>query len=174
MKIGVIISAALLVASQAPAQTVPWITLRSLEGKWEGAIWGKPGKGTSTREFRLELNSHFLSQRNECVFEAKSADAKPAVHEDFSMLSYDASQKKIIWRQFHSEGLVQEYILDSVSEDGKTLDFASSRMDNMTPGFRAKERFRILASGELEATFWLAPPGKNFEVYTQVLLKRVH
>jgi len=164
---------ALVLALEVCAQTDPWTTLRSLEGKWEGPIWGKPGKGTSTRVFRLELNGHFLSQRNQCVFEAKSADAKPAVHEDFSMLNYDANQKKIVWRQFHSEGFLHEYILDSTSDDGKTLDFVSTSMENMPPGFRAKERYRLVASGELEATFWLALPGKDFEVYTQALLKRV-
>jgi len=169
-----ILYAGLLVAMSAAAQTDPWATLRSLEGNWGGAIWGKPGKGTSTREFRLELSGHFLSQRNQCVFESKSADAKPAVHEDFSMLSYDANQKKIVWRQYHSEGFVHEYVLDSTSDDGKTLDFVSTRMENMPPEFRAKERYRLLASGELEATFWLAPPGKDFEVYTQALLKRIH
>jgi len=164
--------AGLLVAMSAVAQTDPWAVLRSLEGKWEGPIWGKPGKGTSTREFRLQLSGHFLSQQNQCIFDAKPTDAKAALHEDFSILSYDANQKKIVWRQFHSEGFVHEYILDSVSDDGKTLDFASTRMENMAPGFRAKERYRILATGELEATFWLALPGKDFEVYTQSLLKR--
>jgi len=46
---------------------------------------------------------------------------KAEIHDDLSLLSYDARQKKIVWRQFHGEGF--EYTLDSVSADGKSLEF---------------------------------------------------
>jgi len=168
-----ILYAGLLVAMSAAAQTDPWATLRSLEGNWGGAIWGKPGKGTSTREFRLELSGHFLSQRTQCVFESKSADAKPAVHEDFSILSYDANQKKIVWIQFHSEGFVNEYRLESASPDGKTFEFVTVRIENLPQGWRARKSYRVLSGDEIEETFSLAPPGKDFDPYTVAHIRRV-
>ncbi len=145
----------------------PWSNLRTLEGKWEGPTTGKPGKGITSRNYRFEMNGRFLSERNKVVWD------KAEIHDDLSLLSYDARQKKIVWRQFHSEGFVHEYTLDSVSADGKSLEFFSVRIENVPPGFRAKESYRILSADELESTFWLAEPGKDFVVYTESRLKRV-
>jgi hypothetical protein len=158
---------AMVAAHTVIAQTDPWANLRVLEGKWEGPTTGKPGKGISSREYRFEMNGKFLSQRNKVVWE------KAEIHEDFSYLSYDTRQKKIVWRQFHSEGFVHEYTLDSISADGKSLEFSSVRIENIPPGFRAKESYRMFSADEIESTFWLAEPGKDFEVYTETRLKRV-
>lgn len=162
----------ILVAFRAFAQEDPWAALHVFEGKWEGPTSGKPGKGTTTREYHFELNGHFLSQHDKSVYQSADAAAKPLVHEDFGMFSYDTSLKKIVWRQFHSEGFVNEYMLDSVSADGKSLTFVTTRIENL-PRTRAKKLYRILSADEIEETFWVAPPGKDFEVYTVAQLKRV-
>jgi hypothetical protein len=94
------------------------------------------------------------------------------VHEDFGVFSYDSNLKKVVWRQFHSEGLVNEYILNSLSTDGKSFEFVTTKIENL-PGFRAKKLYRVLSPDEIEETFSLAPPGKDFEVYTIANLKRV-
>jgi hypothetical protein len=167
MKKWLALSVAITIVHSAVAQTDPWANLRVLEGKWEGPTTGKPGKGITSREYRFEMNGKFLSQRNKVVWE------KAEIHEDFSYLSYDTRQKKIVWRQFHSEGFVHEYTLDSISADGKSLEFSSVRIENIPPGFRAKESYRMLSADEIESTFWLAEPGKNFEVYTETRLRRV-
>jgi hypothetical protein len=124
MKKWLALSVAITIVHSAVAQTDPWANLRVLEGKWEGPTTGKPGKGITSREYRFEMNGKFLSQRNKVVWE------KAEIHEDFSYLSYDTRQKKIVWRQFHSEGFVHEYTLDSVSADGKSLEFSSVRIEN--------------------------------------------
>jgi hypothetical protein len=164
---------ALVIAICGAAQPDPWAMLRVLVGKWEGPAAGVPGKGLSTREYRFELNERFLSEHGKIVWEPKSAAEKAAVHEDFGWFSFDRNLKKIVWRQFHDEGFVNEYTLDSASADGKSLDFVSVRIENIAPGFRAKESFRMLSADELEATFWLAAPGKDFEVFVRSHLKRL-
>jgi hypothetical protein len=73
--------------------------IRFLEGK----ATGEPGKGVSTREYRFDLNGRFLSDRNKSVYDPKSSEAKPEVHEDFGMYSYDRALKKVVLRQFHGE-----------------------------------------------------------------------
>ncbi|HEY1205840.1 MAG: hypothetical protein ABSH46_02390 [Bryobacteraceae bacterium] len=163
---------AVMIAIGALAQSDPWAPLRVFEGKWEGPSSGKPGKGTTTREFRFEMNGRFLSQRDKSVYQPADPAAKPFVHEDFGFFSYDANLKKVVWRQFHSEGLVNEYTLDSVSADGQSLEFVTTRIENL-PGFRAKKLYRILSADEIEETFLLAPPGAEFAVYTVARLKRV-
>jgi len=160
-------------ACNATAQTDPWATVRVFEGKWEGSITGKPGKQFSSREYRFELDGKFLSQRDRSVYEPKSPEAKPETREDFGFFSYDANQKKIVWRQFHSEGFVNEYVLDSVSADGKSFEFVTTKIENQPLGFRAKKAYQVVSADEIMETFSLAPPGKDFEVYTTASLKRV-
>ena len=167
------VAIAMLAASNAEAQSDPWVGLRFLEGKWEGKANGEPGKGVSSREYRFDLNGRFLSARNRSVYEPKSAGDKPEVHEDFGMYSYDPALEKVLLRQFHGEGFVNEYTLDSISADGKSLEFMTVRIENIAPGWRAKESFRVLSPDEFVETFSLAAPGKDFEVYSETHLKRV-
>jgi hypothetical protein len=173
MKCSLALSIAMLIAFSARAQSDPWAALRVFEGRWEGPTTGKPGKGSTSRKYRFELNARFLSQRDKSVYQPEVPAAKPVVHEDFGVFSYDTNQKKVVWRQFHSEGLVNEYTLVSVSADEKSLEFVTTKIENLSPGFRAKKVYRILSADEIVETFWLAPPGKDFEVYTVAHLKRV-
>ena len=166
-------AAAILIVAGAAAQSDPWAALRVFEGKWQGPARGDPGKGTSTREYRFELNGRFLRGRNQSVYEPKSPDAKPEVHDDFSVFSYDRNLKKIVLRQFHVEGFVNEYTLDSMGADSKSFEFVTVRIENIAPGWRAKESYRVISANELEETFSLAAPDKDFAVYTTTRLRRV-
>ena len=163
---------AVLAAMAAGAQSDPWTALRFLEGKWQGASTGEPGKGVSTREYRFDLGGRFLSARNKSVWEPKTPGGKPEVHEDSGMYSYDKALKKIVLRQFHVEGFVNEYTLDSLSADGKSLVFTTVRIENIPAGWKAKEAYRILSADEFIETFSLAEPGKDFSVYSETRLKR--
>ncbi len=162
-----------LLAISAGAQSDPWSPVRVFEGKWEGSITGKPGKQFSSRECQFVLGGTFLSQRDHSVYEAKAPDEMPMVREDFGYFSYDRFLKQIVWRQFHSEGFVNEYRLESLSTDGKALEFVTVRIENLAPGWRAKKSYRVLSSEQIEETFSLAPPGKDFDAYAVAHLKRV-
>jgi hypothetical protein len=164
---------AVAMAASMGAQSDPWAALRLFEGKWEGHATGQPGKGMSSREYRFDLNGRFLSARNRSVYEPTKAGAKPEVHEDFGMFSYDRALQKVVLRQFHVEGFVNEYTLDSAGADGKSMEFVTVRVENIPAGWRAKESYRILSRDEFVETFSLAPPGKDFEVYCETRLKRV-
>ena len=173
MKCVRILSLVLVFAVNAAAQSDPWTPVRVFEGKWEGSVTGKPGKQFSSREYQFVSGGTFLWQHDHSVYEAKSPDEGPKVREDFGYFSYDKFLKKIVWRQFHSEGLVNEYWLESVSADGKSLEFVTVRIENLPPGWRAKKSYRVLSLDEIEETFSLAPPEKEFDTYTVAHLKRV-
>jgi hypothetical protein len=63
--------------------------------------------------------------------------------------------------------------LDSVSADGKLFEFITVRIENLPAGWRAQKSYRLLSADELEETFSLAPPDKEFEIYTVAHLRRV-
>ena len=159
-------------AAAQQAQPDPFTPLRALEGKWEGETSGQPGKGVSRREYRFDLGGRFLVARNRAEYEPKSAGAKPEVHEDLGIFSYDRAAKKLVLRQFHVEGFVNEYVMEPPAADGKTFEFVTVRIENIPAGWRAKESYRVIAADEIEETFSLAAPGKEFEVYSRTRLKR--
>ncbi len=167
-----ILAAGVLIAAGLNAQTDPWAALRVFEGKWEGPTTGKPGKGSTSREYQFLMDGHFLSQRDKSVYQPDDAGGKPMVHEDFGFFSYDVNLNRVVWRQFHSEGVVNEYTLESASADGKSFEFVTTRIENL-PGFRAKKLYRVVSAGEIEETFLLAPPGKDFAVYTVAHLRKL-
>lgn len=54
-----------------------------------------------------------------------------------------------------------------------TLVFVTEAIENIPPGFRARETYLLRGADELEEVFELAEPGKEFEVYSRTKLKRV-
>jgi len=77
-----------------------------------------------------------------------------------------------VYRQFHSEGFVNQYVTDPPSKPG-VIVFTSEAIENIPPGWRARETYTVLASGEVEEVFELAAPGKDFELYSRTRLRRV-
>ena len=75
-KLLIIATIATLAGPGAVGQSDSLGQIRFLEGKWEGTATGEPGKGVSTREYRLDLNGRFLSARNKSVYEPKSPETK--------------------------------------------------------------------------------------------------
>lgn len=94
------------------------------------------------------------------------------MHEDIGYFSYDNGRKIFALRQFHIEGFVNQFKLDSISPDKKTIVFISESIENIPPGFKAKETYRLLSDNEIEETFEIAEPGKEFSVYSKVKLVR--
>jgi len=88
------------------------------------------------------------------------------------MFSYDRGRKKFVLRQFHVEGFVNQYAVETVAGDGKTLSFLSESIENIPAGFRAREIYRIVSADEFTETFELAEPGKEFEIYSETRFKR--
>lgn len=173
MRLSIVFLASAMICTAVPSPADPWELLRVFEGKWAGLATGKPGKGVSHREYRFELAGRFLLGRNKSEYEPKSSSDKPEIHEDVSWFSYDRSLKKIVLRQFHIEGFVNEYTSDWTKRDGKQLEFITTRIENIAPGWRAKEAYQVVSQDEMVEIFSLAAPGKEFEVYTTTRLKRV-
>lgn len=156
-----------LSATSLTSQSV-WEPLKFLEGSWQGTSKGKPGVSSVERTYEFVLNGKFLSVRNKSVYAPQPANPKGETHEDRGMISFDRARKRFIFRQFHIEGFVNTY----VSEEGKPLVFVSEAIENIPPGWRARETYTIISPDEFTETFELAEPGKDFEVYSEARLKR--
>ena len=62
--------------------------------------------------------------------------------------------------------------LENVSEDGRTVVFISTAIENITPVWRARETYRILNDDEFIETFAMAEPNHDFATYSETRFRR--
>ncbi len=166
-------AAAALVLAQQPAVTAdPFAPLRFFVGTWRGEQAGEPGRGTSERTYEFVLNNRFLQVRNTSTYPPQAKNPKGEVHHDMGMIGYDKARKKFVFRQFHVEGFVNTYV-EQESGGPNKLIFASEAIENIAPGWRARETYMILNKDEFIERFELAEPGKEFTLYSEAHLKRI-
>jgi hypothetical protein len=150
----------------------PWQPLRVLLGAWVGDAQGRPGAGRSEREYRLTLKDRFIQVNNTITYPPQEKNPKGEVHEDVGFISYDKAAQKLVFRQFHVEGFVSHYVLDSVSADGRTIVFVTTAIENIPAGWRGRETYRIVGDDEFVETFALAEPGQDFATYSETRFRR--
>ena len=161
-----------LVLAQADKKKDIWEPFQFFVGEWEGQGEGKSGVSTVEKTFQFIMNGKYLHLRTSAVFEPQEKNPKGEVHEDWGFFSHDLFRKKFVFRQFHIEGFINQYVLESISDDGKTLVFDSEEFENAPPGWKARITYKILNDDTLEESFDLATPGKDLQCYILNTLKR--
>ena len=172
--IGVAFVVAQVAAASAQTDGTPdrLALLAPLVGKWAGTAEGEPGAGTVEREYERVLGGRFIELRNRSHYPPQARNPKGERHEDRGMFSADGARKAIVFRQFHVEGFVNQYVLDPASAPGR-LVFTTEAIENIPAGWRARETY-VIGGDRLEEIFELAEPGKDFAVYSRSQLKRVN
>jgi hypothetical protein len=156
----------LVVYSQATDDKDFWRDFEFLIGEWAATESGRMGEGRGERKIELVLQNKYLYWKNKSTFEPQEKNSKGEVHEDWALISFDKIRKKFVMRQFHVEGFVNQYVLESVSSDMKKLIFLSESIENVPAGFKAKLTYEIISENEFIEYFELAPPRKEFTLYT--------
>lgn len=167
--IGLLLAPSFLVC-QNNTRTDVWQPFNFFVGKWEGTGNGKPGVSKVVREYRLTLNDRFMHVHNVSTYEPQPKNPKGEIHEDWGMIGFDKSRKQFVFRQFHVESFVIQYVTTSVTADA--IVFASESIENIPAGWRARETYKIVSPDEFVEVFELAEPGKDFEVYSEGRLRR--
>ena len=157
--------------AQQPAAADPFARLAFLIGKCEGASDGQPGKGTVRREYARALSA-FVRVHNRSEYPAQPKTPKGEIHEDEGFFSFDKVRKRLVFRQFHTEGFVNTYLEDGESSASKIV-FTSEAIENIPAGFRARETYLPQGTDAFEEVFELAEPNKPFEVYSRTRFTRV-
>lgn len=175
--VGAIVLAASLIPAGALGQNRAMLSVDPLAalafsiGSWEGSTEGQPGKGTVQREYSRVLGSRFIQVQNRSSYLPQEKNPKGEEHEDIGMFGFDSARKRIVFRQFHIEGFVTQYVVEQ-SESAWKLVFTSEAIENIATGWRARETYLIAGPDQFEEVFELAPPGKDFELYSRTRLSR--
>lgn len=159
--------------SAQPKEPDVWAPFKYFVGKWQGQGEGKNGVSKGKQEYQFVLRGKFLQVKNEARFDPQEKNPKGELHEDMGLFSYDQARKFYVFRQFHVEGFVNQYICKKILDEGKTFIFVSEQLENLPPGFKARLTYKILNPNEFQMTFDLAAPGKDFDCYSTGFLKRV-
>lgn len=151
----------LLVFSHSEQKMDVWKPLRFLEGTWEGTGDGFSGQSTVIQIYSFILNENFILMKTRSEFKPQEKNTEGEIHEDLGIFSYDTIRKKYILRGFYVEGFVNQYLLETVPEDGKILEFITETVENAPPGTKARLVFRRTAPETIEQSFFVAFPGRD-------------
>lgn len=150
-----------------------WTRFNYFIGLWQGSGQGKAGHSRVERNYEFVLNSKFLFVRNKFIYEPQEKNPNGEIHEDWGFISYDRTRETYIFRQFHIEGFVNHFVLNELTEGDQAISFVTEAIENIPPGWKARETYRILGPDEFIEVFELAPPDKEFELYTDNRFQRV-
>jgi len=167
-----LLSLSSLVSASQSSGAANLASIQSFIGKWQGTSEGQPGNGTVAREYRLVLGDRFVEETNRSVYPPQEKNSKGETHEHRSFFSFDRARKTIVFRQFHTEGFVNQYVLQASTKPG-VLVFVSEALENIPAGYRARETYALIGNDEIEEVFEIAEPGKDFVLYSKARLKRV-
>jgi hypothetical protein len=156
----------LVLWAQADQKEDVWHILRFLEGTWTGQGDGMSGVSSVTQTYTFVLGAKFLEMKTLAEFKPQEKNPKGEIHEDMGLFSFDGSRKKFMLRSFYVEGFVNRYVLEEISDDGRTLTFVTEEVENAPPGTIAKLIFKWDGKIELEQGFFVAFPGQEFSCFT--------
>jgi hypothetical protein len=100
--------------AQMSKQDSLWLPFKVFIGKWSGDSEGQPGKGKYERSYEIVLNKKFIEVKNKSTYPPSQNNPKGEVHEGHGFISYDKSRKTFVLRQFHIEGFVNQYKIESI------------------------------------------------------------
>ena len=155
----------LLVAREKQSANNLWQPFEYFVGKWAGHETGKAGTGQGTREYSFIMNGTYLYQENTSHFEPQEKNPTGETHEDRAFFSYDQEIKNFALREFHSEGFINYYTLDTTSCAPQKFVFVSQRSENAPPNLKARLTLEIKNENEFIETFELAFNGKDFSEF---------
>src|SRR5215211_7838884 len=125
-----------------------WTPFNFFIGVWKGSGQGQPGHSRVERKYEFVLNGKFIFIQNKSIYEPQEKNPKGEVHEDWGFISYDRARETYVFRQFHIEAFVNQYVLDQIAEDGQTISFVTEAIENISPGWQAKESYKVLGPDE--------------------------
>jgi hypothetical protein len=155
-----------------PPPPDPFARVSFLVGQWEGTSEGQPGAGKVRREYSLALNGKFIRVQNRSEYPPQEKNPKGEVHQDEGFISFDRNRKKLMLRQFHVEGFVNQYV-EADSSSATRITFTTESIENIPIGWHARETYVVLGPDEFEEIFELAENSKSFELYSRTRLKRI-
>jgi hypothetical protein len=135
--------AAHAVAQESAPKTDRFAPLRFFAGSWRGDQAGQPGQGIAERTYEFILNDRFLQETNTSTYPPQEKNRAGEVHHHMSMISYDGTRKRFVFRQFHTEGFVNTYVQQPMADDKKIVFVSEAPLKTFPLGIVPVKRTRF-------------------------------
>jgi len=175
MKLNFILLGFFLFAIQAYGQNSGLVRLDFLPGDWQGTGTGF-GNATSVIEaqFKLVMDGKYIEVMHHSQFAPTNKNPEGDQHTDKGFISFDKSRNVIVYRQFNSEGYVNQYVMnDSLCTDSVFV-FETEIIENFVPGGNARWTIKRLADDQIETIFDVSFPGKEYACFGTNRLNRIN
>lgn len=156
----------LLLSSIMFAQQNSFQKIEFLIGSWSGSGAGF-GNSTSkiTANYKYVMDKKYIEVSHDSQFKTTKNNEKGEHHTDNGFISFDTSRKKIMYRQFNSEGFVNQYILNDEVSTATSLIFETETIENFIPDGKARLTFNKINDSEIETVFDIYIPNKGYTCY---------
>ncbi len=141
-------------------QNSTWDKWTWLMGTWHGEGYGKPGKGSGTFSFSLELDKKIIERKSHSEYPA--TENKPEIKHDDLMIVYSdftGTPSKAIY--FDNEGHIINY---SITYSEKTIVLTSDKIPHV-PVFRLT--YSLLDDATINTKFEMSQDGETFATYIE-------
>jgi hypothetical protein len=152
--------------------TDPWQTLRYFLGRWQGSGTGKPGESRVEREYQFVLDEQFIQMTDRAVYEPQERNPEGEIHEEIGYFSYDKSRQRHVFREFHVEGYVNQYVMEEWDPSGKKIVFRTEAIENMPSGWQTRTTYEVLGENMFRETFDLVGPGQALSCFITIEFER--
>jgi hypothetical protein len=147
-------------ASGAPPLDARLASLQRFVGRWRGTAEGEPGTGAVERTYTPILAGKFVEEQN------TSSYVSGEIHHHIAYWSYDRRRARFVLRQFHQESFVNQFIATTPDFVEGRLVVDSEAIENIPPGFRARETYLFASPDAFEEIFEIAEPNADYQVYS--------
>jgi hypothetical protein len=155
------------VAAATPPLDQRLTPLSNFVGRWRGTVSGEPGTGTVERTYTPILQGKFIEERNESNY------VSGEVHHHIAYWSLDRRRGRFVLRQFHQESFVNQFVASTADFAESRLVMESESIENIPPGFRARETYVFNGADAFEEIFEIAEPSAEFTLYSHNRFERV-
>lgn len=142
-------------------------------GSWLGSVDNMGREGTIRRTYTVVLDGNFVQFKTRADFDIGEDGVPAEVHQDWGMVSFDNGRDTMVVREFHTEGFVNQYVVKSISEDGRKIVLETESVENGPPGLRARLTLQVLEENEFEETFELASGDEPYRVCVSAQMHRM-
>jgi hypothetical protein len=145
-----------------------WEPFQFFVGSWHGTGEGHSGASLVERTYRWILHERFLQVTSRSTYPPQEKNPAGEVHDEMGLVSFDKGRGLFVFRQFHGEGFVNQYVTISLDP----ITFETEAIENIPDGWRARETYLFDGEDGFIERFELAAPGKEYDLYSENRLTR--
>ncbi|MFC1682962.1 hypothetical protein ACFL0G_01975 [Candidatus Zixiibacteriota bacterium] len=150
-----------------------FVSMDWLIGEWQG--YGQFPKQVNfiQKKYSYDVAGMFFVERTIAMFPPEELSTDYEIHQDFSVVYRDNGTGAFLAKSFYVESFVTSSTVQ-IEENGNKIVIESENVENGPPGMRSRYSIFREDPNRYTATFEVAWQGKDFSLYEELEMKRVH